>query len=150
MKTENLVVVTLLVGSFFLVKDKFGNPSPGGGDYRKDKRESKKRGETQSYIDLQYQNFAVVLWDSIKGWFYQDSKTKAAKILMQMKNNLDLVKLEEAYGKAKIKDSLNPFFPNAQKTLMQAVSDEFDWPFSYLKDNVNADWRQKGILQQIP
>lgn len=153
MKTENLGIILLSVGGYFAIKKLMEeDPNPTNRQYDQAEKDLRKQGITPSFSKLDYQNFASVIYDKLRGHAQQDDKTGAANILMQMKNEADVIELQKAYGEAKLwtTDPLYWLYGNNAKTLMQSLSSEFYWPLTYLKTRVNTDWQQKGIQTQIP
>jgi hypothetical protein len=110
----------------------------------------RKKGIKQSYADSQYKTFADSCWEGMK-YCVGDNYGNVEDILKSMKNDLDVLLLQKAYGERQLYCFGIP--AGSKKELFQAVKSELgnEWGgvTGYRVNSINSNWKDKGITYQI-
>ena len=104
-----------------------------------------------TYPDSAYDAYANSIWASVGAFSYDSATVK--DVLMQMMNNLDVAKLIKAYGIRY--DYKVPFYGNAGdpydvlSVSRHIINGDLFGLYKSRADDVNNDWKSKGITYQI-
>jgi len=119
------------------------------------KKEEKKIAKkvTPSFRESEYIAYADTLFNLYNGCVvdtktWLEELTKAADILMRMKNDLDVSKLITAYGTRQ--RTCAGFNIKGKDSLMVTIKSALSTPiFSKMKKNINGNWANKFITYRV-
>ena len=107
-------------------------------------------GQSQSFVESQYETFANTIYNSMR-YAAGDDYATVELTMKKMKNNLDVAKLIKAFGKRQdyffgipVGDPMD-LFTYVQKEL----GNDYLGLTNYRVKNINEDWKKKGITYQI-
>lgn len=109
-------------------------------------------GHKPSYKDSEYNQYAEIIHSSMK-FCVGDNYTLVEETLKKMKNDLDVAKLVQAFGKRKdycfgVPVGEYNLFAYVQKELGDENLGLTSWWKNRVK-NINTDWKAKGITYTI-
>lgn len=119
-------------------------------DVNNEIKELQFKGQKPSFVDSQYLTFANTIFNGIR-YCVGDDYGVVEDTLKKMKNDLDVAKLVQAYGKRRRAcfgiptGGEDDLFTSVQAELGQ----EFAGLTNYRIGRINADWKKKGITYQI-
>lgn len=111
--------------------------------------DARNNGQKESYVESQYKTFANTIYESMR-YAVGDDYGTVVETMKKMKNDIDVAKLIKAF------DVRQDYFfglpEGSPKDLFTFVQSELGQElgvFNFRIDQINSDWKKKGITYQL-